>query len=405
MKNHLLKILLVFPLAIFSQVGIGTTAPNASSILDVTATDKGVLVPRIAITDLNTAAPVTTPVESLLVYNTTVGTGVGFHYWDGVKWTPLSGAAVPDTDWTIVGNDMHNANTGFVGVGTATPSVLLHIEDTAPAVRLVSGTEAAGLVLTTDASGNANWGTPSLDADWTVVGNDMYNANSGNVGVGTTSPVQGVHIVGDRVLLESTGNAVLTTLATRENPDRGYELVGTYTDPGFDQSAIYIAGYNGKNPGGNYDYTFDNASKEKGIFCGKNNGGNVSATLPITATAFNVSSSRRAKKNITTSQYGLNDILKIKPVKYQYNFDKSGLYTIGFIAEEVSEIIPEVVTYYDENGKVVSREEGIPISMDYSKMNAVLVNAVKEQQAEIDVLESENSALDKQITKLESLLF
>ena len=68
------------------------------------------------------------------------------------------------------------------------------------------------------------------------------------------------------------------------------------------------------------------------------------------------------------------------------------MYTIGFIAEEVSEVIPEVVTYYNEKGKVVSREEGTPISMDYSKMNAVLINAVKEQQAEIDMLEKENTA-------------
>ena len=404
MKNNLLKILVLFPLAIFSQVGIGTTAPNASSILDVTAADKGVLVPRVAILDLSTAVPVAAPIESLLVYNTTVATGVGFHYWDGAKWTPLGGAAGLDTDWTVVGNDMYNANSGYVGVGTTTPSVLLHIEDTAPAVRLVSGTEALGLVLTTDASGNANWGTPGLDLDWTVVGNDMYNANTGNVGIGTTTPIQGLHIVGDRVLLESTGNAVLTALATRENPDRGYELIGTYTDPGFDQNAIYIAGYNNNNPGGNFDYTVPNGSLEKGVFCGKNNGGNVSATLPITATAFNVSSSRRAKKNIAFLKYGLKDVLKIKPVKYQYNFDKSGLYTIGFIAEEVSEVIPEVVTYYNEKGRVVSREEGIPISMDYSKINAVLVNAVKEQQVEIDFLEKENTALDKQITKLEGLL-
>jgi len=405
MKNHLLKILLVLPLAIFSQVGIGTTTPDPSSILDVTATDKGVLIPRVDIADLNTAAPVTAPVESLLVYNTAAGTGVGFHYWDGAKWTPLAGAAGLDTDWTVVGNDMHNANTGFVGVGTTTPSILMHIEDTGSAIRLVTGTEAAGLVLTTDASGNANWGALGADLDWIIVGNDMYNANTGNVGIGTTTPLQGLHVVGDRVLLESTGNAVLTALATKENPDRGYELIGTYTDPGFDQNAIYIAGYNGKNPGGNYDYTIDNASKEKGIFCGKNDAGNKSATLPITATAFNVSSSRRAKKNISFIKYGLEDILKIKPVKYQYNFEKSGLYTIGFIAEEVSEVIPEVVTYYNEDGKVVSREEGTPISMDYSKMNAVLVNAVKEQQVEIDFLEKENSALDKQITKLENLLF
>ena len=394
MKNHLLKILLVFPLVIFSQVGIGTTAPNTSSILDVVATDKGVLVPRIAIADLNTAAPVTTPIESLLVYNTTVGTGVGFHYWDGSKWTPLGGAAGLDTDWTVLGNDMHNANTGGVGVRTTTPSVLMHIEDAAPAVRLVSGTEATGLVLTTDASGNANWGTLTSDTDWTVVGNDMYNGNTGNVGIGTTAPIEPFHVVSDRLLLESTGNAVLRTRKNDWDTSKQYDLIGMYTDPGFDANAIYIGGYNDNNQNAD-DYDAGNK-----IYLGWEG----QTQLEITATAFNVSSSRRAKKNITISQYGLNDILKINPVKYQYKNNTSGLYTIGFIAEQVSAIIPEVVSYQDEKGNVVSREKGIPMSMDYSKMNAVLVNAVKEQQLVIDVLEQENSAIEKQISKLEGLL-
>lgn len=396
MKNHLLKILVLFPLVIFSQVGIGTTSPNASSILDVTATDKGVLVPRVAIADLNTAAPVTAPVESLLVYNTTVGTGVGFHYWDGAKWTPLSGVAAPDTDWTVVGNDMHNANTGFVGIGTTTPSILMHIEATSPALRLVSGTEAAGLVLTTDASGNANWGIPSLDNDWTVVGNDMYNTNTGNVEVGTVVSKANnakFSVEADRVLLENTDNAILTSITNA----RGFELIGLYTDAGFDSNAIYLGGYNVNHTGGLYD----DANK---IYCGFHNNILLGATLDITATAFTVSSSRRSKKNIAISEYGLEDILKVNPVKYQYKNNTSGLYTIGFIAEEVSEIIPEVVSHQDEKGNIVSREQGKPVSMDYSKMNAVLVNAVKEQQAEIEMLENENSALDKQITKLEGLL-
>jgi len=395
MKNHLLKILVLFPLAIFSQVGIGTTVPNFSSKLDVTATDKGILVPRVAIVNLSTAAPVTAPAESLLVYNTTVATGVGFHYWDGVKWTPLAGSAGLDTDWTVVGNDMYNANSDYIGIGTTTPTVLLHIEDIAPTMRLSSGTEAAGLVLTTDASGNANWGIPSLDVDWTISGNDMYSANTGNVGIGTTTPIEPFHVMSDRILLESTGNAVLRTRKNNWDTSKQYDLIGMYTDPGFDVNAIYLGGYNANNTNGD---NFDAGNK---IYLGWEG----STQLEITATAFNVSSSRRAKKNISTSEYGLIDILKINPVKYQYKNNTSGLYTIGFIAEQVSRIIPEVVSHQDEKGNVVSREQGVPMSMDYSKMNAVLVNAVKEQQIEIDMLENENITLDKQITKLESLLF
>jgi len=396
MKNHLLKILVLFPLAIFSQVGIGTTTPSSSAILDVTAVDKGVLVPRVAIANLNTAAPVAAPVESLLVYNTTVASGVGFHYWNGSKWTPLVGAAGLDTDWTIAGDDMYNANTRFVGIGTTTPSILMHIEDTgAPAIRVVDGFEAVGLVLTSDASGYVSWGQPTLDDDWTMSGNDMYNGNTGNVGIGTTAAIEPFHVVSDRVLLESAGNAVLRTRKNDWDTSKQYDLIGMYTDPGFDANAIYLGGYNVNNT------NVDNYDAGNKIYLGWEG----QTQLEITATAFNVSSSRRAKKNITISQYGLDDILKIKPVKYQYKNSKSGLYTIGFIAEQVSEIIPEVVSHQDDNWNVVSREKGIPMSMDYSKMNAVLVNAVKEQQVEIDLLEKENTALDKQITKLEGLLF
>jgi|GEM_PF-1745463 len=543
MKKILLTLLLL-PLATYSQVGIGTTTPDSSSMLEVDATDKGVLVPRVAIANLNTAAPVTAPIESLLVYNTTIATGVGFHYWDGAKWTPLSGAAANDGDWTVVGNDMYNANSGYVGVGTITPTAQLHIEDTSgaaivafndgfednnltpfttsgsmgnwsitsaagefntgtygagsasgtdssdsrlemtvtipaggsaysfdyrvdsegsydylrfyvddvqeagaswsgsvawanyagtltagthtiswryskdsssstgldrafvdnisiastttgqPVIRIVDGFEQAGRVLTSDASGNASWQDAGDDGDWLTSGTDIYSANTGNVGIGTTTPIEKLHVVSDRILIESAGN---DAVFSSKSGGKEFDLIGTYSL--WDGDSVYLGGYNVNHTnGGNYD----DANK---IICGGNTAGNVGiGTLPITATAFNVSSSARFKKNISTLEYGLDAVLKIKPVKYQYNFDKSGLYTIGFIAEEVSEIIPEVVSHQNEEHKVVSREEGIPVSMDYSKMSAVLVNAVKEQHSKVEELKSNNEALKKRLAKIEQAL-
>ena len=542
--KKILFTLLLFPLTIYSQVGIGTTTPDNSSMLEVDATDKGVLVPRVAIANLSTAAPVTAPVESLLVYNTTVATGVGFHYWDGSDWIPLSGASANDGDWTVVGNDMYNANTGYVGVGTTTPTAQLHIEDTSgativafndgfednnlspfttsgsggnwsitsaagefntgtygagsgsgvhssdsrlemtvtipaggsaysfdyrvdsegsydylrfyvdnvqepgtdwsgtvawtnyagtltagthvlswryskdssgntgldrafvdnisitstttgqPVIRIVDGFEQVGRVLTSDALGNASWQDAGDDGDWLTSGTDIYSANTGNVGIGTTTPVEKLHVVSDRILIESAGN---DAVFSSKSGGKEFDLIGTYSL--WDGDSVYLGGYNVNHTnGGNYD----DADK---IICGGNTVGNVGiGTLPITATAFNVSSSARFKKNISTLEYGLDDVLKIKPVKYQYNFDKSGLYTIGFIAEEVSEVIPEVVSHQNEEHKVVSREEGIPVSMDYSKMSAVLVNAVKEQHSKVQELKSNNEALKKRLARIEQAL-
>jgi hypothetical protein len=73
--------------------GIGTDNPDASSILDVSSSNRGILIPRISIADANDAAPVSAPAISLLVYNTNVsianGKGTGYYYWEGSKWTPL----------------------------------------------------------------------------------------------------------------------------------------------------------------------------------------------------------------------------------------------------------------------------------------------------------------------------
>ena len=75
------------------NVGINTATPDASSLLDLNANNRGLLVPRISIVDINLATPVTAPATSLLVYNTNAavlnGSGSGFYYWTGASWSKL----------------------------------------------------------------------------------------------------------------------------------------------------------------------------------------------------------------------------------------------------------------------------------------------------------------------------
>lgn len=78
----------------FSQnVGINSTGatPNASALLDVEATDKGILIPRVSLSSTTDVTTVTTPATNLLVFNTnssmTNGNGAGFYYYDGSSWT------------------------------------------------------------------------------------------------------------------------------------------------------------------------------------------------------------------------------------------------------------------------------------------------------------------------------
>ena len=60
-------------------------------MLDVYSSSKGMLIPRVALTLSATAAPVTSPETSLLVYNTAIAGDVlpGYYYWNGSKWVRL----------------------------------------------------------------------------------------------------------------------------------------------------------------------------------------------------------------------------------------------------------------------------------------------------------------------------
>lgn len=93
MKFIFLKplVFLLFTLFLNAQVGVNTLTPAGGAILDIESTDRGVLVPRVNLTNLSVISPIVggSP-ESLLVYNTNVTTGKGFFYWNGSRWQSIS---------------------------------------------------------------------------------------------------------------------------------------------------------------------------------------------------------------------------------------------------------------------------------------------------------------------------
>lgn len=65
---------------VHAQVGINTTTPDASSLLDVSSTSKGVLIPRLSQTQMN---GISNPAKGLLIFNTTAS---ALYYYNGTKW-------------------------------------------------------------------------------------------------------------------------------------------------------------------------------------------------------------------------------------------------------------------------------------------------------------------------------
>lgn len=146
----------------FSQIGINTTAPDPSSMLDVVATDKGMLVPRVSLNNVaNTMLDGTnTAATGLLIYNTnaavTGGSGVGFYYFTGSVWQRLATgtSASDDHDFyeegtTTPPNDINDDmfTQGNVAIGKTTADYALDIvEDTE--------TRAINSLINSTASGN-----------------------------------------------------------------------------------------------------------------------------------------------------------------------------------------------------------------------------------------------------------
>jgi len=109
MKQFLVLAGLLFSMQIFAQTGIGTTTPNASAKLDVSATDRGFLPPRVALTATNIFSPITgtsSAAAGLLIYNTaTAGTAPtnvvpGYYYWNGTAWIQIAPGLIIDTSKT-----------------------------------------------------------------------------------------------------------------------------------------------------------------------------------------------------------------------------------------------------------------------------------------------------------------
>lgn len=164
MKKLLLSAILILHIAfLYSQnVGINATggAPNASAGLDVDFNNRGVLIPRVALTATNAAGPITSPATSLLVYNTaTAGTAPnnvtpGYYYWNGTAWVRLlNNDGNNGLSWLTTGNNgttvannfigtidnqsfairtnnterMRILNTGLVGINTTAPVMMLDV--------------------------------------------------------------------------------------------------------------------------------------------------------------------------------------------------------------------------------------------------------------------------------------
>jgi hypothetical protein len=215
--------LIVYGVAFTQSAGIGTSSPHISAALDISSTNKGMLVPRIALTAANVASPVSAPADALLVYNTTTaGSGgnivtPGFYYWNTAtsRWTAITSGTV----------------SGSVGFGTWGGCGSNNISDYNPVVD------------TDGAAGDNLGGCVSIDGNFAIVG--AYSDDIGSVsdqGSATIYQFDGSNWVFMQKLTDPTGSSNELfgySVAIYGN----YAVVGARNDNG--QGSANVFRYNG----------------------------------------------------------------------------------------------------------------------------------------------------------------
>jgi len=128
--------------------------------------------------------------------------------------------------------------------------------------------------------------------------------------------------------------------------------------------------------------------------------GNTNVTSIEGQVAFTNASDRRLKKDITSTKYGLETILKLAPVDYLLK--SNNLSQIGFIAQDLKPIVPEAV-----NGTEGDIEKGETLGITYTTLIPILTKAIQEQEKNIqqqkNIIEKQKETIDSLIKRIDAL--
>lgn len=157
------------------SVGIGTSSPITSSILDLTSTSKGLLIPRMSTAQRNA---ISSPAQGLLVYDYSLNS---FYFFAGASWSQIGAVGASSNVWSLTGNAGTNPSTNFIGTTDAQP-LLFRVKN-----------QPAGLI--DSAQGNTTLGFKTFASNTTGYSNTangngaLYSNTNGfgntAIGVGT----------------------------------------------------------------------------------------------------------------------------------------------------------------------------------------------------------------------------
>ena len=190
--------------------------------------------------------------------------------------------------------------------------------------------------------------------------------NEANVGIGTTAPTARFVVSADS---KNSGENTATFRAPNIGPNQSHIHYGTTGD-------WYIR-----------------SAASSGRVILQDTGGSVliGGNLTVNGT-FSNPSDVRLKRNISSLNYGLSEVMKLRPVVWQWKSQPTGKLQLGMIAQEVEPVMPELVERDVDPNK--------PLLMNYIGFVPVMVKAIQQQQEQIKQQQDQINSL-KQLVCLD----
>ncbi len=291
---------------------------------------------------------------------------------------------------------------GRVGIGTTAPAVLFHIDSPSRTNEMLIGTstgpgtgaiEDIGVRLSPEKLEFYKW------LDITEAGNGVFTAGIYSSGTiweldGIRGTTAGFNIGGqltakDALVLSGSGDVdiafkdgVITNWIMRNDVSEGDDFIlrtGSQSLPALqvDQGTRTSTFGGHVQPSANALYSLGSSSQR---------------WLTVYAMALNTPSDRRLKRDIEGLDYGLKELMKLRPVSYQWKAHPDRGRQLGLIAQDLQLVVPEVVTEADDEQK--------SLGVDYMALIPVLIASLQQQQEQI---REQGEMISHQARQLEEL--